>query len=66
MAHGLKSDREQMRRKVLALRELVDDSHQFTPPVLRQETKPLSRAAIGERLGITRRHARELGAKRRS
>lgn len=61
MAHGLKSDNEELRRKVLALRALPDDGSQFSPALLHQTSRPLTWAAISRRLGISKQRARVLG-----
>lgn len=64
MAYGLKADNEELRRKVLVLRELPDDGSQFSPSLLHEASRPLTWAAISQRLGISKQRARILGTKR--
>jgi len=65
MAYGLKSDDEELRRKVRALRALPDDGSQFSPSLLHSASRPLTWAAISQRLGISKQRARVLGTTRR-
>ena len=63
MAYRLRSDTEQLRCKVRALRELPDEGSQFSPSLLRTASRPLTWAAISQRLGISKQRARMLGAR---
>ena len=63
MAYRLKPDSEELRRKVLALRELADDGSQFSPSLLHSPSRPLTWATISQRLGISKQRARVLGTK---
>lgn len=63
MAYGLKSNNEELRRKIRALRELPDEGSQFSRSLLHGPSRPLTWAAISERLGISKQRARMLGMK---
>lgn len=66
MAYRVKSNTDELMRKVLALREQPDDGSQFSPALLHEASRPFTWAAISQRLGISPQRARVPAAKHNS